>query len=402
LQTLFNVPINLGQSVAIVHFWCVRRGGAERFLDVMCDMFPQADIFLLLYDPAALSASLKLHKISASFLQKLPRRHRYHRALLPLFPVALEQFDLTSYDLVISSESGPAKGVITRSTSCHICYCHTPMRYLWDMYPEYRAMAPFGAIGRLYYSLAAHYVRQWDYASAARVDYFVANSKNSANRIRKFYGRESETIHPPVDVNSFSISNRIDDFYLIVSRLVRYKRIDLAIEACNLLNRRLVIIGDAEERSALRSIAGPTISFLGSQRDEVIQDYLARCRAFLFPGEEDFGIAPIEAQASGRPVIAYGRGGALETVIGADEISGPAPEFATGLFFREQTSASLADAILRFEKIEHRFSPSFIRNHASRFDVLHFRDAMYAFIAEKLSESFLKPRIERQAVAVGS
>ena len=389
-------------KVAIVHFWCIRRGGAERFLDVLVDMFPQADVFMLLYDPEKLSDSIRNRKLTASFLQKLPWATRYHRALLPFYPIALEQFDLSSYDLIISNEAGPAKGVITRSGSCHVCCCHSPMRYVWDMYHDYLRSAPFGLLGRAYYAAAAHYARQWDYASAARVDYFVASCGNSARRIQKYYGRDSTVIHPPIDVDAFGRSESIEDFYLVVSRLVRYKRIDLAIEACNSLRRSLVVIGDAEQMPHLRKIAGPTITFLGSQPDAVVRDHLCRCKALLFPGEEDYGLTPIEAQASGRPVIAYGRGGALETVIGADEESGPPPERATGLFFPEQTTDSLTEAILRFEKIEHRFSPAFIRDHASQFDVAHFRESMYAFIAEKLAGFAPKLRSEQHAVSVGA
>jgi len=197
---------NAGLRVALVHYWYVRRRGGERVLEVLADMFPQADIFTIVYDPAALADSIKSHKITGSFLQKLPQSKRYYRALLPFFPLALEQLRLDDYDLVISQESGPAKGVITRADACHICYCHTPMRYLWDMYHEYLSKAPFGFVGRGLYSLACHYVRQWDYAAAARVDHFVASSQNGARRIRKYYGRGSDVIYPPVDLESFSVS----------------------------------------------------------------------------------------------------------------------------------------------------------------------------------------------------
>jgi len=349
-------------------------------------MFPDADIFMIVYDRTTLSSSLRSHKISASFLQKLPKVTHYHRALLPLLPLALEQLNLDDYDLVISQEAGPAKGVITRTNTCHLCYCHSPMRYLWDMYHEYLAKAPFGAGGRLVYSLACHFVRQWDYASAARVDHFAASSQNCARRVRKYYGRDSDVIYPPVNVESFSISASQDDFYLVVSPLVRYKRVDLAIEACNSLGRRLVVIGDGSEKAALEKIAGPTVTLLGFQTDEVIREYYARCRAFLFPGEEDIGLTPIEAQASGRPVIAYGAGGALETVVGFYPGQMVSSGTQTGLFFQHQNVESLREAILAFEALEDRFSPAIIRNHALLFDRRYFRERFGVFVAAKWQE----------------
>jgi glycosyltransferase involved in cell wall biosynthesis len=369
--------------VALVHYWYVRRRGGERVLEVLADMFPQADIFMLVYDPGSLADSIKAHKITGSFLQKLPQVKRYYGALLPFFPIALEQLRLDEYDLVISQESGPAKGVITRADACHICYCHTPMRYLWDMYHDYLDDAPFGPLGRAFYSLVSHYLRQWDYASAARVNHFVASSQNGAKRIRKYYGRESDVIYPPVDVDSFSVSDAHDDFYLVVSPLVPYKRIDLAVEACNVLRRRLIVIGDGPEKSALMKVAGPTVAFLGFQTDKVVREHYRRCRAFLFPGEEDIGLTPIEAQASGRPVIAYGRGGAVETVGGFYPGEDADPEEATGLFFAEQSADSLMEAILAFEAVAWKFSPALIRAQAERFDVRHFKDQLGNFIAEK-------------------
>jgi glycosyltransferase involved in cell wall biosynthesis len=372
--------------VALVHYWHVRRRGGERVLEVLGEMFPQADLFMLVYDPGSLSNAIKAHKITGSFLQKLPRAHRYHRALLPLYPLALEQLRLDEYDLVISQESGPAKGVITRADACHICYCHTPMRYLWDMYHEYLSMAPFGFVGRGFYSLACHYVRQWDYATAARVDHFVASSQNGANRIRKYYGRGSDVIYPPVQLDSFSVANEHDDFYLVVSPLVAYKRIDLAVEACNTLGRRLMVIGDGPEKSALMKIAGPTVTFLGFQTDGAVRAHYRRCRAFLFPGEEDIGLTPIEAQASGRPVIAYGRGGAVETVAGFYPGEDVNPEEATGVFFAEQSADALVDAVLAFETVETKLSAALIRAQVERFDVGHFKEKLGNFVAEKIND----------------
>lgn len=378
---------NIGNlRVAIVHFWHINRTGAERVLESIADIFPQADIFMMVMNPASIHPSLKKHKITTSFLQKFPGVRRYHRKLMPLFPLAQEQFQLDDYDLVISSEAGPAKGVLTRPSTCHICYCHTPMRYVWDMSHHYRSSAPFGRLGRALYSISSHYMRLWDYASAARVDYFVASSRNSAARIRKYYRREANVIYPPVDVAAFSPSAAREDFYLVVGRLVSYKRVDLAIAACNHLSRRLVVIGQGEQMQALRRMAGPTISFLGSQSDEVVREHYRSCRSLLFPGEEDIGLTPIEAQASGRPVIAYGRGGARETVIGFEASNGFHPDKSTGIFFAEQSVNAMVEAMRSFEAVESQFSPSFIRAQALRFDAAEFKRQFAACVAEKLTQ----------------
>jgi len=374
-----------GLRIALVHYWYVRRRGGERVLEVLAEMFPQADIFVLIHDQSALAPALKTRKITSSFLQQLPLVKRYYRALLPLYPLALEQLRLDGYDLVISHEAGPAKGVIARASTCHVCYCHSPMRYLWDMYHDYQEAAPGGILGRAAYSLASHYVRQWDYQSAARVDHFIASSENGARRVRKYYRRDSEVVYPPVDLDAFAISDAHEDFYLVVSPLVAYKRIDLAVEACNALGRPLVVIGEGPERGALQKMAGPSVRFLGHQPEDSLRDHYRRCRAFLFPGEEDIGLTPIEAQASGRPVIAFGKGGALETVIGMLPGAG-GPEAATGIFFEEQTWRSLADAILNFETFETRFQPHFIRAHADQFDQRHFARKMAGIISEKVAE----------------
>jgi glycosyltransferase involved in cell wall biosynthesis len=372
--------------VAIVHYWFVTYRGGERVVEVLADMFPQADIFTLVLDPKALPPSLRSRKFTTSFLQRIPGITRHYKKFLPFFPLALEQLKLDEYDLVISSESGPAKGVLTRPHTCHICYCHTPLRYLWDMYHQYRSSAPGGALGRAFYSIAANYVRQWDYAASARVDYYVASSHNAASRIAKYYRREAEVIHPPVNISSFSLGTNAEDFYLVVSPLVAYKRVDLAIRACDTMQRRLVVIGEGETMRALKKLAGPTITFLGYQPDELVRDYYQRCRAFILPGEEDIGLTPIEAQACGRPVIAFGRGGALETVVGGFPTDSYAAESSTGVFFAVQSAESLAEAIRFFESNETRFSPAFIRRHAERFDVSRFRSDMGAFITEKMLE----------------
>ena len=369
--------------VALVHYWYLRRRGGERVLDVMAEMFPQADIFTIFHSPVALSESVKRHKISSSFLNRLPGVHRYYKMLMPLFPMALEQLSLKDYDLVISHEAGPSKGVLTRSDACHICYCHSPMRYLWDMYQEYLATAPLGAVGKAFYALSCHYMRAWDCAAAARVDHFAASSHNSARRIRKYYGRDAQVVYPPVNTNEFSIGDVQEDFYLVVSPLVQYKRIDLAIRACNQLHARLIVIGAGEQSAALRKIAGPTVSFLGFQSDQVVRSHYCRCKALLFPGEEDIGLTPIEAQACGRPVIAYARGGALESVLGIFPGELASGDAHTGVFFEQQSVQSLVDAIRSFESMKQFFSPPVIRAHALQFDQAHFKRNFAQFVAAK-------------------
>jgi glycosyltransferase involved in cell wall biosynthesis len=360
----------------------------------MADMFPRADLFTLVLDPDALPPSLRSRSFTTSFLQNIPGIKRHYKKLLPLFPLALEQFNLDDYDLVISSESGAAKGVLTRPHTCHICYCHTPMRYIWDMYHQYRSGEGMGPVSRLVFSLSAHYMRLWDYAAAARVDYFVANSRNVAGRIGKHYRRQATVINPPVAVCAGYISPQVEDYYLVVGQLVDYKRVDLAIRACNRLGRPLRIVGDGEKFERLRSLAGPTIKFLGHLPDQELRENYARCRALLFPGEEDFGIVPVEAQSFGRPVIAFGRGGALETVVGGFATDPRAPESSTGVFFAEQSADSLADAIRVFESNEGRFSPAFIRRHAERFNVSRFKNELATFISGKVLE-FGNKQIDR-------
>lgn len=373
----------LGLRVAIIHYWFVGRAGGEKVVEALAAIFPQADLFCLVADPATLSPQLRLHKLHTSFLQKMPGARKFYRHLLLLQPIALEQFDLSSYDLVISSESGPAKGVITSPQACHICYCHSPMRYIWDMYPQY--VSVMNPIVRGVFSLVAHYLRQWDLASANRVDYFVANSNFVASRIRKFYRRDSTVIHPPVDLSAMPSETIHGDHYLTVGRLVDYKRTDLAIAACNQLSRKLRIVGDGPQYKSLRRIAGPTITFLGNLSDHDLHQEFARCRALLFPGEEDFGMVPVEAQSFGKPVIAYGRGGALETIRGLDS-GEPATEAPTGVFFALQSAETLTTAILEFESNASRFDAQLIREHAQQFSVELFQRRMKEFVQSAFQE----------------
>lgn len=371
-------------KVAIVHYWIFGMGGGESVVEALAEMYPQADLFCLAVDPSRMSETLRGRKLTTSFLQSIPGCKRWYRHMLPLAPLALEGLDLSGYDLVLSSESGPAKGAISRTGTCHICYCHSPMRYLWDLYPAYRRS--FGSIVGSAFSLAAHYLRMWDVLTANRVDYFAANSQNVANRIRKHYRREAEVIYPPVDVAAGYLAEDIDDYYLFVGRLIDYKRVDIAIEACKRLGRRLRVVGDGEQYRAMRKLAGPTVEFLGRADDATLRECYAHCRALLFPGEEDFGIVPVEAQSFGRPVIALSKGGVLETVIGVSQGNTQHPERSTGVFFDEQTTDSLVDAVLMFESLEDRFSPAFIQASVQSFDVSRFKFQMSEFIDARLQE----------------
>jgi len=372
--------------VAIVHYWFVTRRGGERVVEALCELFPQADLFALVADRKTLSPQLQTHNLTTSFLQNLPGSRKWHRHMLPLYPLAVEQFDLRGYDLVISSESGPTKGVLTGPETCHICYCHSPMRYIWNFYQDYKNGSGLGLVSKLSFVLTAHYTRLWDQAGAARVDYFAANSHNVAARMRKYYRREAEVIHPPVEVSGAPLSANLEDYYLVVGQLVNYKRVDLAIKACNHLGRDLRIIGVGEEYKRLRQMAGKTVRFLGSLSDEEVREQYARCRALLFPGEEDFGIVAVEAQACGRPVIAFEKGGARETVIGTGRDWLAVADRSTGVFFGAQRVDSLVEAMLKFEAAEHHFSPPFIRAHAEQFDKKHFLKKMGNFVAEKLED----------------
>lgn len=374
-----------GLRVAIVHHLLVNYAGAERVISTLLDIFPQADLFTA-FSTEEMAARFAPHRVITSFLQRMPGSRHYHRHLLPLLPLALEQFDLRSYDLVISQEPGPAKGVITSPQTLHINYCHMPMRYVWDMYHEYMSGKEMKGLTRLIFMAVAHYMRIWDLASASRVDSFVASSNNAALRIRKHYRREPVVIHAPVEVSHGYIADAVGEYYLTVGRLVDYKRTDLAVEVCTQLHRPLHVVGDGPQYKRLKDLAGPSIEFLGAISDVQLHEQYARARALLFPGNEDFGIVPVEAQSFGRPVIAYGRGGALETVTSTSVDETFNPETSTGIFFGEQQAESLASAILRFESVESKFSPAFIRRHAQKFDVCHFKSEMTNFINHCLTK----------------
>jgi glycosyltransferase involved in cell wall biosynthesis len=368
--------------VAIVHHWLLSLAGGERVVNTIAGLFPAADVFTLFLDKQKLPPALHKRKITTSFLDKIPTARRVHRHFLPFYPLAVEMLDLSGYDLIISSDSGPMKGVLTDPGSTHVCYCHSPMRYLWDGYSAYvRQMSP---LTQALFGLTSHYVRNWDYAAAQRVDHFIANSNYVAGRIRKYYRRDSTVIHPPIDTSRSFLVGKHDDYYLAVGRLVPYKRTDILIEACRKLGRRLVIAGYGPEIKRLRKTSARNVEFLGEVAESQLGDLYARCRALLFAADEDFGMVPLEAQAYGRPVIAFGKGGSLETIIGT---GAPVRErkvgkdtASTGVFFREQTADSLAAAILSFESCEDAFVPQQIQAHARKFDTSIFLDRMRNYI----------------------
>jgi glycosyltransferase involved in cell wall biosynthesis len=355
-------------KVAIVHYWLVGMRGGEKVIEALCRLYPDADIFTHVHVPAAMSETLGRHRITTSFIGRLPMAPRLYQRYLPLMPLALEQLDLRGYDLIISSESGPAKGIVPPPGSVHICYCHSPMRYVWNMFHEYRDRSGF--FTRMLMPLLAHYIRNWDAISATRVDYFIANSQTVAARIKRYYRRDAEVIFPPVDVDSFRVlpADQIGDFHLMVGELVRYKRPELAVEAFNRSGQPLVVIGGGEMLAELRDLARPNVTIMGAQQFSVLKDHYARCKALIFPGEEDFGIVPVEAMASGRPVIAYGRGGATETVV----------DGVTGVFFETQTVEAIEAAVERLSRMT--LDPEAIAAHARRFSADEFSRRTRRFI----------------------
>jgi glycosyltransferase involved in cell wall biosynthesis len=361
-------------KVALVHDYLNQMGGAERVVMAFHEIFPDAPIYTSIYDPQRVDPAFQKMDIRTSFMQKFPLVTKHHQPYLPFYPFAIESLDLRGYDLVLSSSSAFAKGVITRPETIHICYCHTPMRWCWS-YDEYVEREQLGGMARRVLPFLITGLRIWDQTSSMRVDHFIANSPVIAERIQKYYKREAVFIPPPVDAQRFSFdpATQPEDYFLCLSRLIPYKRIDLAIQACNQLHLPLVVIGGGRDEERLKKMAGPTIRFLGRLSDAEVLHYYAHCRAFLFPGEEDFGITPLEAQASGRPVIAYGAGGALASVV----------DGVTGIFFKEQTVESMANVLATFD--ERAFDPQTIRNHALEFDTPRFHRRIQQFIEAKLS-----------------
>jgi glycosyltransferase involved in cell wall biosynthesis len=374
------VPGLAKARVALVHDWLTGMRGGERCLEVFAELFPDADLYTLLHVPGSVSPVIERRRVVTSFIQRLPQAERRYRQYLPLFPAAVRAFDLRGYDLVLSSSHAVAKSVRVPAGALHVCYCFTPMRYVWDLYEDYFG-ARAGLAARLVMPPVAAWLRRWDRRTAAGVHHFVAISRFVADRIRRAYGREADVIYPPVDVSRFRMEEGPGEFYLVVSALTPYKRVDLAVEACNRLGRRLVVVGSGPEERRLRALAGPTVELLGWRDDARVAELYARCRALLFPPLEDFGITPLEAMAAGRPVIAFGEGGARETVVPPGEGEPP-----TGLFFARQTVEDLADAIRRFEASAHQFEPKALRRRAEGFDRPLFRERVHAYLRARLED----------------
>ena len=354
-------------KVAIVHDFFCNLGGSDQVAATLHQLYPQAPVFtLVVSDRSRESELLKGMDLRFSFIHRLPFARRWHEPYLPLFPLAIESIDLSGFDLVLSSSHVCAKGIIPPPEALHLCYCYTPARYVWDLYPVYaRRLNPFL---RGYAALVMHRLRLWDVAACSRVDRFIAISDFVAKRIQRYYGRSSTVIYPPVDTGFFTPGEESEDYFLVVSRLTAYKRIELAIEAFNRLKSPLVVVGDGPERRRLQAMAGPNIRFLGAVTRDQVRRSMRGCRALIFPGKEDFGITPVETQATGRPVVAYAGGGALETVV----------DGVTGVFFEEQTSEALCEAVDSLSKLP--FDQETVRNHALQFDREVFCYKMMDFV----------------------
>lgn len=360
------------KRVAIVHYWLLGMRGGERVLEALLDLFPQAVIITHAVNKSVVSEKILRHEIRETFISRLPGARRNCQKYLPLMPLALELIDLQEFDLVISSESGPAKGVVPRPDALHVCYCHSPMRYIWDHYHIYNQSA--GLLTRACMPIIAHHLRIWDSSSSLRVDKFIANSNFVRKRIQKYYRRDAAVIYPPIPTDEFSFADAVSDYYLLAGELTQYKRPDLAVDAFTKSGRKLIVVGEGGVRKQLETRAGPSIEFVGRVPFATLKDLFAGCRALVFPGEEDFGMIPVEVMASGKPVIAYGGGGALDTVV----------DGITGLTFSEQGEESLNHAVDRFEsEIEGRLNKEDIRKFAMRFDVSVFK----AQIAEAILDA---------------
>ncbi|QQE12577.1 glycosyltransferase [Planctomycetota bacterium] len=359
-------------KIGLANDWITTYGGSEKVLEAFSRIYPDAPLHTSLYNAKAIEhTGLANLDIRTSFLQKIPFAIRKYKAFLPFMPFAIEQLDFDDYDIILSSSHAIAKGIITNANQLHICYMHTPIRYAWDLQQTYLKEAKLGYSPRgLAARLILHYIRNWDQLSANRPDHYIANSNYVARRIYKVYRREADVVYPPVDVDRFVPSKDRGDFYLVVTRLVPYKKVELIAKACIKAKRKLVIIGNGPEMKKLKMINHPDIQLLGHQSDEVVNEHMQTCKAFIFAADEDFGIVPVEAQAAGAPVIAYGRGGCLETVV----------EGKTGCFFSEQNESTICDAIERFERIEHTFDMHEIVAHAQQFSAKRFKEEIERFV----------------------
>ncbi len=368
-------------NIAIIHDWLTGMRGGEKVLEVLCELYPDATLVTLLHNKGMLSPVIEKMNIKTSFIDKLPLKEKKYRNYLPLFPLAIELIDFSEFDLIISTSHCVAKGAKPGKNGLHICYCHTPMRYVWEMYDEYFGKDKAGFMTRAAMNIFAPLLRLWDVRTSGRVHYYIANSSNVARRIKQYYNRQADVIHPPVDTSLFQISDKNEDYFLMVSALVPYKKVEIAVEAFNKIGRRLVIVGTGPESEKLKMTAKDNIEFLGWRGDDELAKIYAGCRALIFPGVEDFGIVPLEAMACGKPVIAFGKGGTLETVIDQGTTS-------TGIFFYEQTVESLIKSIANFEKTY--FDPLSIRTHALKFDRVLFKEKVKSYIEARVADHFKK------------
>ena len=364
-------------KIAFICDWLTGTRGGERCLEAMCEVYPDADIFTLVHFPGSVSKTIESHKIYTSFIQRLPGNSKTFRRYLPLFGHAIRKFDLSKYDFVLSFSHCVAKSIIVPDHVPHICYCHTPMRYAWHMRHEY--LSVYKGPKKWAAGIMLNYLKSWDKKTSVGVTHFIANSKNIRNRIKDAYDRNSTVIYPPVDCDRFTPSGHSDGYYLIVSALVPYKKIDLAVKAFNDTYRKLLVVGNGSELENLKAMASANITFVENASDDQVVEYMRKCSALIFPGEEDFGIVPLEAQACGKPVIAFARGGALETVIGLNQSQAEASN-ATGIFFYEQNSETLCNAIQLLEKKSDMFDANKCRDNAIRFDRSVYKQTIQKFI----------------------
>jgi len=366
-------------KVAIIHDWLVTYAGAEKVLEQILDIYPNADIYSVVeFLKEDERKFIKNKEVNTTFIQKLPFSKKKYRAFLPLMPIAIEQFDLSSYDLIISSSHAVAKGVITGPDQIHVSYVHSPIRYAWDLQAQYlKESGLTKGLKSIFARTILHYIRNWDVRTALGVDYFIANSNFIKRRIWKVYKREAEVIYPPVDISSFSLVEKKEDFYVTASRMVPYKKIDIIVEAFTQMpDKRLVVIGDGPDFEKIKKKAGANVQLLGYQSFDVLKNTMSQAKAFVFAAEEDFGITPVEAQACGTPVIAFGKGGALETVV--DYTINP--NEATGMFFYEQSSSAIVQAVTKFEKLTEQISPKMCVQNAERFSNEKFKQNLENFV----------------------
>ena len=361
-------------KVAIVHHWLIKMGGGEKVVEYLCDLYPEADIYTHVYDKSKISNKINKHRIKTTFIGSLPFSKRYYKHYLPLMPLALKLLNLEKYDLIISSESGPSKGFKKRKNAFHVCYCHSPMRYLWDLNNEYNQK--FNFLEKVISGFVFPLLRKWDVKTAKNIDLIIANSNFVSKRISDYWMQKSKVIHPPINYANFNISDNIDDYYLVLSRHVPYKKIDLVIQAFNTNNKKIIIIGEGPDTKKIKKLSkSEKIIFLGWLDDESKKQYLSKCKALLFPGIEDFGIVPIETMASGRPVIAYKKGGAMDYI----------KENINGLFFDDQSPESLNSKILEFENKYEEFDSKTIRDSVEKFDKDYFYKKIKAEISKLLN-----------------